>query len=65
MRAGVKEFGEVAQSLISLAQPQLDWVQLAQGMGVRAMRATTADELVWQLERALAEAGPHLIEAVL
>jgi acetolactate synthase-1/2/3 large subunit len=65
LRAGVKEFGPVAQSFISLAQPQLDWIQLAQGMGVRAIRATTADELVWQLERALAESGPHLIEAVL
>lgn len=64
-RAGVQEFGPVAQSLIGLTQPALDWVKLAQGLGVPASRATTADELVTQLEHALAQNGPHLIEAVL
>lgn len=62
-RAGVQEFGPIAQQMVSLAPPHLDWVQLAQGMGVPAVRVTTADELVTHLERALAEAGPHLIEA--
>ncbi len=38
---------------------------LATGMGVPATRATTAEELVDQLRRALAEPGPHLIQAVL
>ena len=33
-------------------------------MGVPAGRATTAEELAAQLEKALAEPGPHLIEAV-
>jgi acetolactate synthase I/II/III large subunit len=62
-RAGVQEFGPVTQRMVSLTPPQIDWVQLAQGMGVPAVRVTTADELVIHLERALAEAGPHLIEA--
>ena len=35
------------------------------GMGVPATRATTAEELADQLRRALAEPGPHLIDAVL
>jgi hypothetical protein len=34
-------------------------------MGVPATRATTAEELADQLRRALAEPGPHLIDAVL
>ncbi len=37
----------------------------ATGMGVPATRATTAEELADQLRRALAEPGPHLIQAVL
>ena len=38
---------------------------VATGMGVPASRATTAEELADQLARALAEPGPHLIDAVL
>jgi acetolactate synthase-1/2/3 large subunit len=34
-------------------------------MGVPATRAATAEELVVQLEHALREPGPHLVEAVL
>lgn len=64
-RAGVQELGPVAQSMVGLTQPTLDWVQLSHALGVPATRATTADELVVQLERALAAPGPHLIEAVL
>jgi acetolactate synthase-1/2/3 large subunit len=33
-------------------------------MGVPATRATTADELVDQLRRSLAEPGPSVIEAM-
>ncbi|SCF02242.1 acetolactate synthase-1/2/3 large subunit [Micromonospora viridifaciens] len=42
----------------------LDFVALAAGMGVPATSAQTADEFADQLRRALAEPGPHLIEAV-
>ena len=38
---------------------------LAGGMGVPATRATTAEELADQLRSALAEPGPHLVQAVL
>ena len=43
--------------------PSLDFVALAGGMGVPAARAGTAAEFARQLRRALAEPGPHLIEA--
>lgn len=43
----------------------LDFLSVAQGMGVPATRAATAEELVVQLEHALREPGPHLVEAVL
>ncbi|MBW8767431.1 MAG: acetolactate synthase large subunit [Geodermatophilales bacterium] len=51
--------------LLELDDPGLDFVALAQGMGVPATRATTAEELADQLRRALGEPGPHLIDAVL
>ncbi len=65
MRAGAKEIGKKAQSLIGLTSPALDWVSLAKGMGVPGARVETADDLTRELERALAEAGPRLIEAIL
>ncbi len=65
MRAGVKEFGMQAQKLIGLTQPAIDWVSLSKGMGVPGVRAETAEDLARELERALAEAGPRLIEALL
>ena len=34
-------------------------------MGVDAVRAETVDDVVAGLERALAEPGPHLIDAIL
>jgi len=65
MRAGVAEPGAAARGLTNLGEPALDWVKLAEGMGVPAGRAEDAESMVRALERALAEPGPHLIEAVL
>jgi acetolactate synthase-1/2/3 large subunit len=65
MRAGVGEPGPAARGLTNLGEPALDWVRLATGMGVPAVRTEDAETLVRELERALAETGPHLIEAVL
>ena len=64
-RAGVKEPGAQARSMIGLTNPQLDWVQLAAGMGVPGVRVDTADALVKELRRGLEEPGPHLIEMIL
>jgi acetolactate synthase-1/2/3 large subunit len=65
MRAGVKEIGEQAQSLMGLTQPSIDWVSLAKGMGVPGVRVETVEDLTREFERSLAEAGPQLIEAIL
>ncbi len=65
MRAGVPEPGRQAARLTELAPPPLDWVSLARGLGVPGTRVDTADALVKELGRALAEPGPNLIEALL
>jgi acetolactate synthase I/II/III large subunit len=57
--------GPRARALLDLSGPELDFVALATGMGVPASRATTAQEFAAQFARALAEPGPHLVEAVL
>ncbi|MFI5924720.1 acetolactate synthase large subunit [Micromonospora sp. NPDC051543] len=51
--------------LFDLANPQIDFVGLANAFGMPASRATTAEQLAEQLSRALAHDGPHLIEAVI
>jgi len=64
-RAGVAEPGVNARTLTSLSHPDLDWVALARGLGVAGSRADSADSFCAAFERALAEPGPALIEAVL
>lgn len=64
-RAGATTAGPQAQRLIALSPPALDWVSLANGMGVPAARVETADELTREFLRAMGEAGPRVIEAVL
>jgi acetolactate synthase I/II/III large subunit len=64
-RAGVTEPGSKARSLTSLGNPEINWSQMAAGMGVPAVRVETAEDLVVHLQRALAEAGPNLIEMLI
>jgi acetolactate synthase-1/2/3 large subunit len=64
-RVGAVAGGDAARSLLDLSRPDLDFTALARGMGVPAARAASAGEFAGELARALAEPGPHLIEAVL
>jgi acetolactate synthase I/II/III large subunit len=63
-RVGASGTGRAARDLLDLTRPGIGFTELAAGMGVQASRATTAGELAGQLKQALAEPGPHLIEAV-
>ena len=58
------EAGPKAKSMLDLTHPDLDFVALANGLGVPATRATTAEDFVDQLRAALATTGPVVIEAV-
>jgi len=64
-RAGVSEPGAKAKALTDLSRPDIDWVRLARGLGVAAVRVESADALVVELGRALHEPGPNLIELAL
>jgi acetolactate synthase-1/2/3 large subunit len=64
-RVGAERIGPKARAQLDLKGPTLDFARLAQGMGVHAVRADTAEDFCRALEYALAMPGPHLIEAVI
>ncbi|WP_236789163.1 acetolactate synthase large subunit [Amycolatopsis sp. GM8] len=64
-RVGAETNGVKANELLDLSRPDMDFVKIAEGMGVPATRATTAEDLAAQLQAALSEPGPHLIDAII
>jgi acetolactate synthase-1/2/3 large subunit len=62
-RTGAGEPGPAASKLLGLGDPAIDWVSLAQGMGVPGTRCRTAEEFDAAFARAMAEPGPKLIQA--
>ncbi len=64
-RTGAGKVGPRAGEMIDLTRPAPDWIKLAQGFGVEAARAATADEFIGEFSAAMREPGPRLIEAVL
>ena len=57
--------GRRVTDLLDLGNPDLDFVKIAEGMGVPARRVSTAEDLAAALREAFTEPGPHLIEAIL
>jgi acetolactate synthase-1/2/3 large subunit len=49
-------------ALTSLANPTLDWISIATGLGVSASRAASAENFHALFGAAMAKRGPHLIE---
>jgi acetolactate synthase-1/2/3 large subunit len=50
--------------MLDISSPDMDFVAMAQGMGVSATRATTAEEFNEQFAQAMAQSGPRLIDAI-
>jgi acetolactate synthase-1/2/3 large subunit len=57
--------GRVALDMMSLGDPDINWVKIAEGMGVEAARATTAMEFADLFARASKSKGPFVIELVI
>jgi len=51
--------------MLDLHNPEMNWMQIASGLGVEASRATTAEEFAVQYESAMKQKGPRLIEAMI
>jgi acetolactate synthase-1/2/3 large subunit len=64
-RVGAEAGGPRSREMLDLHGPDLDFVSLAQGMGVEGVRVETADDLTAQLDRCNSQPGPHLIEAII
>jgi acetolactate synthase-1/2/3 large subunit len=64
-RVGVTTAGPTAAAMFDLGDPALDWVQLAGGMGVEAVRVESLAAFDAAFSSAMAQRGPRLIEVVL
>ena len=63
-RTGAGEAAELASRMLDLSDPTTDFASISRGFGVPARTVRTAEDLVAALREAYAEAGPHLIEAI-
>ena len=57
--------GRTAMDMLDLGNPDLNWVSLANGMGVEAARATTLEQCADLMAQSLSRDGPFLIELVI
>lgn len=57
--------GETAMSMLDLGNPNLNWVKLANGMGVEAARATSLEECAELMKTSFNSATPFLIDLVI
>jgi acetolactate synthase-1/2/3 large subunit len=64
-RVGASNPGPKAIDMLTLDRPTLNWVQMANGMGVEAARVESAEEFAKALAAGLAVQGPYLIEVVI
>lgn len=64
-RAGFRDVGPLATSLVDLSQPELDWVKLAEAQGVPGTRVSTVPQFEMALARSLTTSGPMLIDVPL
>ncbi|MEZ5939091.1 MAG: acetolactate synthase large subunit [Hyphomonadaceae bacterium] len=60
-RTGAGEAGQTAHDMLSLGAPEIDWPQMAKGMGVPGVSVETTEQFDTALAHALEEPGPHLI----
>jgi acetolactate synthase-1/2/3 large subunit len=56
--------GPRALGMLEIGRPDIDWVSLAQGMGVPAKKVETLEEFVAALTGGFRSRGPHLIEVL-
>ncbi len=64
-KVGIADMGVNARSMLTLSNPDIDWVKLAQGLGVPAAKASNLQEFTDIFSAALKNRGPFLIEAEL
>ena len=64
-RVGASGAGPKALSMLDLHHPEMNWTRIANGLGMEATRATTAEEFAAHYQSAMRQRGPRLIEALI
>ncbi len=64
-RAGINSVSPNVSALVDIGNPDIDWTKMANAMGVRGVTVDTGEQLAHEIEVALSEKGPHLIEMLL
>jgi acetolactate synthase I/II/III large subunit len=64
-RVGAGAVGSKALSMLDLHNPEMNWVQIANGLGVEASRAATVEEFAAHYASAMTHKGPRLIEVMI
>ena len=64
-RTGAGNAGPRAAKLLGLGDPNIDWVPLAKGLGLPAVRCETAEAFEKAFAAAMAQRGPTFIEAAI
>ena len=64
-RFGVKSFGPNLSALVDIENPSLNWVKMAEAMGVQGVSVNTAEQLAAEIGESFSQTGPRLIEMVL
>ena len=64
-RVGVEQPGPTALSLLDLSNPDLEWTDIARGMGMQALKVETVAAFDHAFADAAAQKGPCLIEVML
>ncbi|MNE92310.1 putative acetolactate synthase large subunit IlvX [compost metagenome] len=57
--------GKTAMDMLDIGNPDLDWVRMAEGMGMEAARAESMERFNELFAMANARPGPFLIELVI
>ena len=64
-RTGTRSDPRAPQPMMDLTDPSIDWVALANGMGVEATRVESIGDFTAAFGSAMNQRGPRLIEVVL
>ncbi len=64
-RVGAIGAGPKALSMLDLHNPEMNWVKIAEGLGIEASRSETAEDFCAQYASAMKQRGPRLIEAMI
>ena len=57
--------GANAMSMLDLGNPDLDWVKLANAMGVEAARATTLEQCADLMAQSFSSSSPFLVDLMI